>query len=60
MTVRGYLTVVDVEPIEVLQQLRADTEMVADEPELLSKEDEETKPLTNGDHKEVVQPMEVA
>ena len=52
--------VVDVEPIEVLQQLRADTEMAADEPELLSKEDEETKPLTNGDHKEVVQPMEVA
>jgi len=52
--------VVDVEPIEVLQQLRADTEMAADEPELLSREDEETKPLTNGDHKEVVQPMEVA
>jgi len=52
--------VLDVEPTEVLEQPRADTEMAAFEPEVLSKEDEETKPLTNGDHKEVVQPMEVA
>ena len=59
--------VLDVEPTEVLEQLRADTEVAAFEPEVLSKEDEETKPLTNGDHKEangdhkeVVQPMEVA
>merc|ERR1719278_2191130 len=49
--------VLDVEPTEVLEQPRADTEMAAFEPEVLSKEDEETKPLTNGDHKEVVQPM---
>merc|ERR1740116_104629 len=44
--------VLNVEPTEVLQQLRADTEMAAAEPEVLSREDEETKPLTNGDHKE--------
>jgi len=50
------LTGVEVEPTE---DLRATTEMAAVEPQMLSKEDEETKPLTNGDHNAVVQPMEV-
>jgi len=51
---------VEVEPIT--EDLRTTTEMAAVEPqEMLSKEDQDEtmKPLTNGDHKEVVQPMEV-
>ena len=45
---------------EVSQEITATLDVAADEPLMLSKEDEEPKPLTNGDHKEeVVQPMEV-
>jgi len=53
---------VEVEPTtEVSHQITATSDMAAEEPHnMLSKEDEETKPLTNGDHKEeVAQSMEV-
>ena len=48
-----------VEPTGNIQQPVETSEIAADEPEMFSKEVEEIKPMTNGDHHEVAQPMEV-